>query len=906
MNSESKGEENYIQVNIDDLQLEIKEELKNIKNIKKTLQKLSKENHNNQEFDFSDNNRTDINSEFVLKKYSFQQEIFIENSSLREHLAHVFEIRIKESQILRKAIKETGIDISLNSSDLIKFLLDDLTILNNLFGILNENGVQNIKELAKFYVNLYNNPKNGKYKLLKFGNFSNSLKNFLCPLEKIEAESYTRVLLTKCGVHGITSIHSAEYFLKALIKLHFEHDSLRRHWYDTENHNSFIEVLVKELKGKFSSSNGFDDILLSAFGNNKNTKYSLKTVEMKVGDDLSGFFDYIRANKNSKFTSKICNDIDSFLAIRLKQLINNDIFSNLATKIIIDLSNKYKFTTSGIGYNFNIKVKSGNLRNAIIDAGLSQIKTNQILEGGIKQNQLISLMQHGNAHKMVKKKGYFTIIDEVVHEIEFKMKIVVNGADKFVTTKIHRDFFLPKFVSGENGKLIMKIEGLSSVLQKMNPQGKQSKDQNKAYLKLEGMFKSALKDLKPFEIDTNTSTNEVARKLNEMHQSIYFEIMRQCNVGLFEELSIFDCGRMSHCLETISNLGRKTKNQLLKYFKSKSIVPYTFHQHWQTPYSLDKAFQLKGISGDSSSLNGWLILKNKYIGNLLSNEIVRISDIETVWNSFLEDSNWFQKILRDLPPPYKIPDGFNLNHRTHTVRPLIFFDNQTMIPISVSGYNKKEQLIGIKLDMNKFFDEKPSFSKNLFQFPIKINVRGVEFSQSDEIVETWKKRLIYSGVPEEQVDLLGTQYNFRNADGYFNVKILFAIIFEYKQIWCDFAEWIQEYIQSVNDWTNILPSSVDSDLRHRFRVNNEHIQFDYTGNSDWDDVLLGIGSRVGENTWSVRKESKRTFVFPSQNKLFNKLIDDIQHQIWKLIPESPQEIPEHEIWDYIISNWNSL
>ena len=907
METESKGEKNCKQVSLDDLKLEIQEELKNIKNIKKTIQKLSKENKYIQEFDYSEKNKTCFISEFVKNKYSCQKGILIDKLTIKEHLAHVFEVCFKESELLRNTIKKTGIDTTLNSSDWIKLLIDDMSNMNNIFGILNENGAQNILELAKFYLKQYNNPRNGKYKVLKNGDFSDDLKKFLCKLEKIEAESYVRVLLTKCGIHGITSTHSAEYFLKAFIKLHFEQDSIRRHWYNIDTHHSFNEVLIKGLKGKFSSSNGFDDILLSAFGKGKYKKYSLKTVEMKVGDDLSGFFDYIRVNKNSKFTSQICDDIDSFLANRLKQLIKNNISSEIVNDIIVDLSNKFKFTTSGIGYNFNIKVKSSNLRNALIDAGLSLIKTNQILKGAIKQNQLISLMQHGNAHKMVKKKGYFTTIDENVREIELKTRITVNGSDKFVITKIHRDFFLPRFVISGNGRLILEIEGFSSVLQMMDNEGKKFTDQYYAYLKLESIFKDALSEINSCKIDNNTSACEVSRNLNEMHQSIYFEILKHCKEGLFEELSIFDCGRMSHCLETINNLGQKTRTQLLKYFKSKSIVPYTFHQHWQTPYSLDKAFQLRGINTDSSSVNGWIILKDMYIGNLLSNEIVEIVDVENIWNKFLEDSNWFQKVLRDLPPPYKIPDGFNLNHQTHTVRPIIFYDKMSMTPIVVSGYNGRKQWLGMKIDMNKFFEKKSSFSKNLFQFPIKINIRGVEFSQSDEIVDAWKKRLIYAGVPEEQVNLLGTQYNFRNAEGYFSIKILFAIIFEYRNIWNEFVTWIQKYIQSVTDWSRILPNSVDPEFGLRLRVVNEQIQFDYTGTGDWNEVLLGVGAKKhGEDTWSVRKEITRTFVFPTQNELFNKLITDIQYQIWRLIPESPQDVNVNDIWDCIVSNWNAF
>jgi len=744
--------------------------------------------------------------------------------------------------------------------------------------------------LTNFYLKHYNDSERGKFKLLKRDSCSDDLKNYVRKLESIEADSYVRVLLTKCGVHGITSTHSAEYFLKAFIKLNFENDSIRRHWYKSKNQKLVNKVLVKGLKGKFSSSNGFDDILLTVSGKDKFEEFNLKTVEMKVGDDLGSFFDYIRTNKNTKFTSQICDDIDSFLAIRYKQLINNNIDSELANNIIVNLNNKYKFTASGIGYNFNIKIKSDNLRKALIDAGVTQDNTNRILEGAIKQNQLISLMQHGSAHKMVKKKGYCTTIDEIVHDIEFKVKINDKNKEKYVVIKIHRDIFLPKFVIRDNGKLILEIEGFSSVLQKLVNEKNKTSDQYKSYLKLESKFNTALSEFNSCLVSNNTSPEEVSGNLNEMHQSIYFVIIKHCKDGLFKELSVFESGRMSHCLETISNLGQKTRDQLKKHFKSKSIVPYTLHQHWQTPYSLEKAFKLKGMIANSSPVNGWMILKNRYIGKMLPNDIVEICEVANIWNEFQEDSNWFQKILRDLPSPYKIPDGFNLNHRAHIIRPIIFIDKQLMTPVIVKGYNNRNQWFGIKMDINKFFEEKTSFSKYLFQFPIKINIRGVEFSQSEEIVKAWKERLICTGVPEAQVNLLGTKYNLRNAEGCFNIKILFAIIFEYRNVWNEFSTWIREFIQTTNEWIKVLPSSVDQLCGSRLRVVNEQIQYDNSGNGDWREVLLGLGSMHGKETWNVRKDINRSFVFPSQNKLFNKLIEDIKHHIWQIIPESPQEI----------------
>ncbi len=739
MSTNSGEEETYNHISLDDLKLEIQEELKNIRSVKKTLRKLSKEIKYSQEYKFSEKNEIRINTEFIKHKYTCNKEILAGSISIKEHLAYVFKESVKGSRILRNAIQITGIDIDQNSTDWIKHLLNDMSNLNHIFGILNENSSRNIIELTNFYLKQYNVSEKGKFNLLKRDNCSDDLKNYVCKLECVEADSYVRVLLTKCGVHGITSTHSAEYFLKAFIKLHFENDSIRRHWFKSKNQKSFNKVLVKGLKGKFSSSNGFDDILLTVSGKDKSEKFDLKTVEMKVGDDLGSFFDYIRTNKNTKFTSQICDDIDSFLAIRYKQLVNNNIDSELANNIIVNLNNKYKFTASGIGYNFNIKIKSDNLRNVLIGAGLTQDKTNRILEGAIKQNQLISLMQHGSAHKMVKKKGYYTTIDEIVHDIEFKVKINDKNKEKYVIVKIHRDMFLPKFVIRDNGKLILEIEGFSSVLQKLVNEKNKTSDQYKAYMKLKIIFNSALVELNSCEISYNTSAEEVVGNLNEVHQSIYFEIIKHCRDGLFEELSVFENGRMSHCLETISNLGQKTREQLKKHFKSKSIVPYTFHQHWQTLYSLEKAFQLKGMIANSSPVNGWMILKNRYIGKMLPNDIVEICEVANIWNEFLEDSNWFQKILRDLPPPYKIPDGFNLNHRAHIIRPIIFFDKQLMTPVIVKGYNNRNQWFGVKIDINKFFEEKTSFSKYLFQFPIKINIKGVEFSQSEEIVKAWKE-----------------------------------------------------------------------------------------------------------------------------------------------------------------------
>ena len=859
--------------------------------------------------DFQDLNiltESEEDSEFIKNRYSFQRVIETDETEIKEHLAHVFESCFKESEILRNSIQKTEINATSESRDCIRNLFEDLKQLNEIFGVLDENSSKNIMELAKYYLREHNNPKNGNFTVMMNSNLSIDMKEFHRKLEKIEAESYTRVLLTICGVHGITNTHSAEHFLKAISKLHFERDLIRSHWSNNDINYSSKEVIVKGLKRKFSSSNGFDDILLSNLRKLKNEKYCLKIIEMKVGNDLGGFFDYIRTSKNIKLTSQISNDIDYFLSKRFKQMIKYNVAFEVVNDIIVDLSNKYKFTTSGIGYDFNIKVKSGNLRNAFIDAGLPQSTINKILKGVIKQNQIISLMQHGIAHRMLKKKGYYTTIDEIVHEVELKIKIKANDEYKSVTTKIHRDIFLPKFVLRKNNKIILEIEGFEPILQRMRTNGKQSTDEYIAILKLESIIKNALGNLKQFEITNNTSAKEVVKNLNEMHRLIYFEILKYCKEGLFEEFLIFENGQMSHCLETINNLGQKTKKQLLKNFETKSIVPYTIHQHWETNYSLDNAFQLKGIRSESSPTNGWMILRDMYIGNLLSNKAIENKDIENVWIEFREDPNWFQKILRDLPPPYKIPDGFNLNHHTHMSRPIIFFDKSTIKPLSVVGYNRRQQWLGIKLDMNEFFETKTSFSKNILQFPLKINIRGVEFSQSDKIVEAWKTRLIYSGVPEDQVSLLGTQFNFRNNEDHFSIKILFAIIFEYEQIWNEFISWIQQKILTFNDWSKILPSSVDSRYGQRFRIVNQQIQFDYTGKNDWNDVLLGVGAKHGESTWNVRKEIKRTFIFPTQNLLFNMLTYDIRSRILDLIPETPQEISIDEIWNYVVSNWDKL
>ncbi len=143
-------------------------------------------------------------------------------------------------------------------------------------------------------------------------------------------------------------------------------------------------------------------------------------------------------------------------------------------------------------------------------------------------------------------------------------------------------------------------------------------------------------------------------------------------------------------------------------------------------------------------------------------------------------------------------------------------------------------------------------------------------------------------------------------NSFFNVKILFAVIFEFRNVWNEFSTWIREFIQTTNEWSKVLPSSVDQICGSRLRVVNEQIQYDNSGKGDWREVLLGLGSMHGKEMWNVRKDIKRSFVFPSQNKLFNKLIEDIQYQIWKLIPESPQNIDVNEIWSFIISNWNAL
>ncbi|MCK4844652.1 MAG: hypothetical protein KAS95_03170, partial [Candidatus Heimdallarchaeota archaeon] len=305
METDSKGEENYNPVSIDELKIEIQDELKKIKQVQKLLARLSKENKVIKRLDYNRSTRNKIISEFIRKNYTQKARILNQDVTIKEHLVIIFEEIIKSSDIFRNEIKRSGIETVPDSIDSINFLLDDFSEMNGIFGPLNENGEKCIKEMAKTLLKQYNTPKEGKYQTLKNNYCSDDFNKFLSQLDSNDVESYVRVLLTKCGVNGITSTHTAEYYLKAFIKLNFEKDKIRRFWNTSENNQKYQEVLIKELKGKYSSSNGFDEIVLSVFGKGKSSKYSLKTVEMKVGDDLSGFFDYIRINKNIKFTSQI-------------------------------------------------------------------------------------------------------------------------------------------------------------------------------------------------------------------------------------------------------------------------------------------------------------------------------------------------------------------------------------------------------------------------------------------------------------------------------------------------------------------------------------------------------------------------------------------------------------------------
>ncbi|MHA1346335.1 MAG: hypothetical protein ACTSVO_12985 [Candidatus Heimdallarchaeaceae archaeon] len=138
MSTNSGEEETYTHISLDDLKLEIQEELKNIRNIKKILRTLSKEIKGSQENKFSEKGETGINTEFIRYKHTCNKEILVDNISIKEHLAYVFKESVKVSKILRNAINITGIDIDQNSTDWIKPLLNDMLNLNQIFGVLNE------------------------------------------------------------------------------------------------------------------------------------------------------------------------------------------------------------------------------------------------------------------------------------------------------------------------------------------------------------------------------------------------------------------------------------------------------------------------------------------------------------------------------------------------------------------------------------------------------------------------------------------------------------------------------------------------------------------------------------------------------------------------------------------------
>ncbi|MHA1203152.1 MAG: hypothetical protein ACTSQ4_11625 [Candidatus Heimdallarchaeaceae archaeon] len=929
-NVRTNESKDFKQIELDILYETIEEELKKIKQIKKQIDKLiaqTKIGRNRQISPVINKSESE-----VLKQYSsvmildqkqdlsvetnkrndsnFVSSRFVIHNTLMENedqLKKILVLRLKEtiefSNRLRKDVKKLHDGSDFSIGQWVDSLTNDSKNLNMIFGPLNQNGERNVKELGNHLLEDFNDSENGDYLKFKKTDDSSGLKQFLMPLEPSESDSCVRVLLSKFGVKGITSTHTAESFLKAQIKLNFEKDKMRRFWNINGIPLNLDKVLIRGLKCKFSSSNGFDDLMLGVIGKGKSTKYDLRIVEMKVGEDLGGFFDYIRTNKNERFTSQICDDVSSFLKVKREELSRLDINLMKVHDIVAALNNKYLFTTSGMGFDFNKKIKSGNLRNALIDSGLSKTSINKILKGAIKQNQLISLIQNGNAHKIVTKNGYFTVADEIVPELELKLKTRINTNDKFVSIKLHRNSFLPNFVKMKDGTIKLSLELLDTHLRNMKKLGKQSSDTYKTYLVLNTLLRSALDKFSPCLIHDTISEREVVKKLNEMQRTVYYELMKLSQRGIIKEFSVFKCGMMFHCLETLNDLGQKTFKKLTKNFESKSVVPYKFHQHWECYYSLEKIFKKIRITQNSDFLNGWSKLKDKFFGSLLSNDSVNVTHEEEVWQCYLDNPNWIQKILRDLKPPYKIPDGLNLSHKSKLIHPIIFFDRKTITPIEVVGFNKRLPWIGVKFHLNQFFKTDKTLSKMLLQLPLKINVRGVEFSNSKQIVDAWKKRLIQIGIPIEQVDLLGTKYNFRNSDGDFNIKLVFAIIFEYQKVWKNLFLRILEYIQTIDDWSFFLPSSIDPQNGSRIRIVKKEVQFDYTGNGDWKEVILGFGTKHGTDSWNVRKEINRTFIFPIHNNLFNKLIEDIQFHIWKEVLDSPSEIAVEETWDFIISNW---
>ncbi len=932
-NTRTNESQDHKRIELDVLCKKIEEELKKIKQVKKQIQQLKSQTQlskkkqrfpvlNNSEIEelnkhsldkkleqkreFSMETKKRNNLDFVNSRFAIQNNLMENENQLKKVLISRLNESIENSKHLRNDVKNLHGKSEISCGRWANHLINDIESLNKIFGPINQNGKRNVNELGIHLLKDFNDSKKENYQKFQKTAVSSGLKQFSTPLEPSESDSYVRVLLTKFGVKGITSTHTAESFLKAQIKLNFEEDKMRRFWNINGVPLKLDKVLIRGLKGKFSSSNGFDDLMLGVIGKGKSAKYDLRTVEMKVGEDLGGFFDYIRTSKNSKFNTQISDDINSFLTVKCKKLSKLKINFMRVHDIVVALNNKYLFTTSGIGFNFNIKIKSGNLRNALIDSGLPQTTVNRILKGAIRQNQLISLIQHGNAHKLTTKNGYFTVADEAVQEIELKIKTRINNNDRFVSIKVHRDAFLPNFVKTKDGTIRLTLEGFDSVLQNMKKSGKQLSDKYKTYLMLNTILKSDLDKLSPCLIHDGISEHEVIKKLSGMQRTAYYEIMKLSQKGSIKEFLVFNCGMMFHCLETLNNLGQKTFDKLHKYFESKSVVQYKFHQHWECSYSLENIFKRIHITDNSYSFNGWSKLKTKLFGNLLTSDSVNVETEEEIWQYYLDNPNWIQKILRDLTPPYKIPDGFNLNHKSNLVHPLIFFDRKTMTPVEIVGYNKRLPWLGVKLNMNQYIKTNKTINKMLLQFPIKINVRGVELSNSNKIIDAWKKRLVQSGIPVEQVNFLGTKYNFRKSEGDFIIKLFFAIIFEYQKVWRDFFSWILEYIQTIDDWSFVLPSSIEPRNGFRIRVVGKQVQFDYTGNGNWKEVLLGIGTKHGDDIWNVRKEINRTFILPIQNNLFNKLIDDIQFQIWKEVLNSPPDIAIAETWDFIISNWKDI
>jgi len=852
--------------------------------------------------------------EFYTDSTRWQHAMSVFHSSYKNTLGdEVAKTAIKENLWeLRKQLRnEEGnnnfIDLAMakiSPGAYIDDIVNDPDVLTEIF-----KEKENFDKLWKFYK---------EEASLRLSKLDSDIAKFTDELTDLEAQAYARCMLVLAGaddsimsIHGgaMSHVHLAEPFQNAWRKLRATEDELRQAW---EGQN-IGEVYCKGLVHT-GTHKGFDDVFLA--WDNTEEKWIFRAIEQKTNSYKSIYLS-TNLEKNTKATEKIVLDIlDSANEFKNKLLVAG-MDEIEAEKIINSLIERGTHSANAIGIDFLRKVNSGNLLEALklAEPALDDTLINEILEASIKQNQIISLIEHGSTYKMTLENGFWTTAtkysDDITDNIE--LRYIPSGGGESVEIIFDSSVFKADFDVIDGKKYLKKPQFPGP-----NIDWDSLTDlQRNAYIELNDKITDALNGF-DYCIE-DLPAHQVAGRLNEMQTLIYNELI--CS-KVFEELQIFSGGTMSFGIEIFStpSQGSNIYSYLESFFDQNGIVSYNYHQQWDAPFSNKLATLFGGIVEESDKSRAF---KERWFKMLLeeSNYDVNGKTLGEIEELIHNNPDIAETLIRNFQDPFRLPDGHFWQESTsgEINKCLVFFDKKTGKEMELLSDGGQKYHVYMNYNLKHMLDDL-GLDKRLLQNPISFSISDngrfiVDFNPvagsqragyGVEVAETWINHLRNRyGIPDDTLNLLngrigyGTGLDLFHPSGDDEMMKLFALILADYQRNCDDA---MQYLRSR---ISLYPDGINFGT---IQANNRisRIDIDWNGNMQIDGVEVNI--RLGQPGSGGRgwESGRGVYSLGDGGNWLSKLINEIKIEALNLVFSFPEKPKVQDFFKWITTNWHFL